>query len=84
MDRERFTNWNLDWQSLAAPVVLIVTGLLLVAGASLGVLSLARIEDLWPVAAILIGLSELAGPAPSRPHLLRTEKPEDTATNGRR
>jgi hypothetical protein len=48
-----------DWQSLLLPIVLMVTGLLVLAGADLGVVSLDRVRDLWPAALILVGLVEL-------------------------
>ena len=46
-------------ESLIVPVILLLTGLVLIGGDSAGVLSLDRIQNLWPVALILIGLSEL-------------------------
>jgi hypothetical protein len=52
-----------DWQTLALPLVLIVTGAILLAGDGFGLLSLDRIQNLWPVAVILIGLADLL-PAP--------------------
>lgn len=48
-----------DWVSIALPIVLIFTGLLLVGGDILGMLSLDRIQNFWPVALIAIGLAEL-------------------------
>lgn len=48
-----------ELESLIVPVILLLTGLILVGGDSAGVLSLDRIQNLWPVALILIGLSEL-------------------------
>jgi Domain of unknown function (DUF5668) len=47
------------WEDIALPMVLIVTGVILLAGDYLGILSLDRIQDLWPVAVIAIGLVEL-------------------------
>lgn len=52
-------NVDRDWQSLAVPVVLILTGLLLMTGEALGIFSGIRIENLWPIAVLLIGLGEL-------------------------
>jgi len=46
-------------ESLIVPVILLLTGLILIGGDSAGVLSLDRIQNLWPTALILIGLSEL-------------------------
>jgi len=48
-----------DWESIAIPVVLMFTGLILLGGDRLGVLSLDRIQNLWPEALIVIGLIEL-------------------------
>jgi hypothetical protein len=59
MDHNIYETVDHDWQSLAVPVVLILTGLLLVAGEALGLLSGVRIENLWPIAVLLVGLGEL-------------------------
>jgi len=48
-----------ELESLIVPVILLLTGLILMGGDSAGVLSLDRIQNLWPAALILIGLSEL-------------------------
>jgi len=48
-----------DWMSLLLPVVLMVTGVLVLAGADVGMVSLDRVRDLWPAALILVGLVEL-------------------------
>ncbi len=50
---------QMDWESLALPLVLMLTGLIVIIGNWLGVLSLDRIQDLWPGAVIVIGLAEL-------------------------
>lgn len=50
---------KMDWESVALPIILMTTGLILVAGDYLGVLSLDRIQNLWPMAVIVIGLTEL-------------------------
>lgn len=60
MDYKTYTDVDRDWQSLAVPVVLILTGLLLMTAEGLGFLSVVRIENLWPMAVLLIGLSELS------------------------
>jgi hypothetical protein len=60
MDRKTYTDLDRDWQSLAMPVVLILTGLLLMMGEGLGLLSEVRVENLWPMAVLLVGLSELS------------------------
>jgi len=59
MERNQISNWKQDWESIALPIILMLTGLVLVAGSGLGVVSLDRIQNLWPVALILIGLTEL-------------------------
>ena len=53
------------WQDLALPLVLLVTGIILMGGDWFGVLSLDRIQNLWPTAFILTGLIELV-PAEGR------------------
>jgi hypothetical protein len=53
------SNSNRDWQTLALPLVLIITGAILLAGDGFGLLSLDRIQNLWPVAVILVGLADL-------------------------
>jgi len=57
-----------DWEGILLPIVLMVTGLILLAGDRFGFLSLDRIQNLWPVAVILVGLAELmpSGEAPER------------------
>jgi hypothetical protein len=45
-------------ESLVLPVVLLLTGLILIGGDRAGILSLDRIQNLWPVALILVGLSD--------------------------
>jgi hypothetical protein len=54
--KENMSNSKKDWQGLALPLVLIVTGAILLAGDGFGLLSLDRIQNLWPLAVILIGL----------------------------
>jgi hypothetical protein len=53
------SSWRKDWESLMLPVVLIITGTILLAGDGLGFLSLDRMRNLWPMAVILIGLADL-------------------------
>jgi hypothetical protein len=48
-----------DWQNLALPFVLMITGAILLAGDGFGLLSLDRIQNLWPMAVILVGLADL-------------------------
>jgi hypothetical protein len=48
-----------SWQNVAIPLVFLLTGLILVGGDSLGVLSLDRIRNFWPLAIILVGVMEM-------------------------
>lgn len=48
----RFT----DWESVAVAVTLMVTGFVLIGGDLFGVLSLDRIQNLWPLALIFVGI----------------------------
>ncbi|MBV9158720.1 MAG: hypothetical protein JO097_20840 [Acidobacteriaceae bacterium] len=59
MQKTQLSADHIEWQSLALPIVLIVTGFILIIGSWIGVLSLDRIQDLWPGALIVIGLTEL-------------------------
>lgn len=59
MEQKQVANWKQNWESLALPVILMLTGLVLVAASGFGVVSLDRIQNLWPVALVLVGLTEL-------------------------
>ena len=48
-----------DWEGIAIPVVLMLTGLILLGGDYFGAWSLDRIVNYWPVAIIAVGLTEL-------------------------
>jgi hypothetical protein len=48
-----------SWQNLAIPIVLLITGLILIGGDGVGLLSLDRIQNFWPLALILVGVMEL-------------------------
>jgi hypothetical protein len=61
-----------DWQGILLPVVLVLTGLILVGGDLMGVLSLDRIQNYWPVAVIVVGLTDLIA-EPKRNHPAREE-----------
>jgi hypothetical protein len=61
MDTKQHAAGRMDWESVALPVLLMLTGLILIGGDFLGVLSLDRIQNLWPAPVILIGLTELTG-----------------------
>ncbi|HLH05195.1 MAG TPA: hypothetical protein VKX25_20670 [Bryobacteraceae bacterium] len=45
-------------ETLVLPVVLLLTGLILIGGDRVGILSLDRIQNLWPMALIIVGLSD--------------------------
>jgi hypothetical protein len=59
MNRMTSGKRHFEWQDLALPMVLLLTGLILMGGDWLGMLSLDRIQNLWPAAFILVGLAEL-------------------------
>jgi len=59
MERNQISNWKQNWEGVALPIILMLTGLVLLGGSGLGVVSLDRIRNLWPFALIIIGLSEL-------------------------
>ena len=59
MEPKNATLWNRDWESIVLPIVLMITGVVLLGGDYVGMLSLDRIQNLWPVALITIGLTEL-------------------------
>jgi hypothetical protein len=48
-----------DWEVLVIAIILIITGLTLFGGDWAGILSLERIQNLWPVALIAVGAAEL-------------------------
>ncbi len=56
-----------EFETLIVPVILLLTGLILIGGDSAGILSLDRIQNLWPMALILIGLSELLTASDEQP-----------------
>jgi hypothetical protein len=47
---------SVDWQDVAAPLVLLLTGLLLTSGVCMQWLSLEKMQNLWPAALLLAGL----------------------------
>ncbi len=49
-----------SFENLFLPLVLILTGVFVLAGANWGIVSLDRTKDLWPAAMILVGLVELS------------------------
>jgi hypothetical protein len=50
---------SVDWQDVAAPLVLLLTGLLLTSGACMHWLSLEKMQNLWPAALLLAGLVKM-------------------------
>jgi hypothetical protein len=48
-----------SWQNLAIPIVVLLTGLILIGGDGVGLLSLDRIQNLWPVALVVLGVMEM-------------------------
>jgi hypothetical protein len=56
-----------DLEGLILPLVLLLTGLILVGGDRVGILSLDRIQNLWPMALILIGLTDLLDSSSDEP-----------------
>lgn len=47
---------RVPWQDIGLPLILSLTGIVLMGADWMGVLSLDRIANLWPSALILIGL----------------------------
>ncbi len=64
MKKNESSSRHMDWESIALPIILMMTGLILVGGDYFGVLSLDGIQNLWPMAVIVIGLTELM-PSPN-------------------
>jgi hypothetical protein len=50
---------SISWESLLLPIVLMITGFVLLGAARFGTISLDRVENFWPMAIILVGLVEL-------------------------
>jgi hypothetical protein len=59
MTTEELSSRERDWESLLLPIVLMLTGALVLAVADYGLVSLDRVRDLWPAAIILVGLADL-------------------------
>ncbi|HEY1949372.1 MAG TPA: hypothetical protein VGG97_20360 [Bryobacteraceae bacterium] len=47
------------WENLLLPLVLMITGAVLLGADSFGTISLDRVANFWPMAVILVGLVEL-------------------------
>lgn len=63
-----------DWETIAVAIVLMVTGFILLGGDLFGLLSLDRIQDLWPVALIAVGIIDLLAQPNSGPALIDRER----------
>jgi hypothetical protein len=50
---------DIPWQSLLLPMVLMITGAVLLGADRFGTISLDRVTNFWPMAIILVGLVEL-------------------------
>lgn len=61
MDSKRITSLNTDWETIGVAIILMATGVILIGGDLLGLLSLDRIQNLWPASLILIGMIDLLG-----------------------
>ncbi|HMF76634.1 MAG TPA: hypothetical protein VK604_13320 [Bryobacteraceae bacterium] len=48
-----------QWQNLVLPLVLMITGVILLGADGFGTISLDRLTNFWPMAIILVGLVEL-------------------------
>jgi 4-amino-4-deoxy-L-arabinose transferase-like glycosyltransferase len=59
MTSKEIDPFRVDWKSLLLPVVLMLTGAFVLAVAAYGLVSLDRLQNLWPVAIILVGLADL-------------------------
>ena len=55
----RLNEMRVAWKNLLLPVVLMATGAIVLASADFGLVSLDRVQNLWPAALILVGLVEL-------------------------
>jgi hypothetical protein len=65
MTSKEIDPFRIDWKSLLLPVVLMLTGASVLAIAAYGLVSLDRVQNLWPAAIILVGLADLFSEAPS-------------------
>lgn len=55
MNTKQITSRFSDLEMIAIALIWIATGLILVGGDLFGILSLDRIENLWPLALIMVG-----------------------------
>jgi hypothetical protein len=70
MHTNQITSRIADWETIALALVLMITGFILLGGDLFGVLSLDRIQNLWPVALILTGVIDLF----SQPETLQRDR----------
>lgn len=54
-----FKTEKASWQDIAMPFVLMAVGIVVAAGTYLGLLSLDRVQNLWPAAFLLAVIVEL-------------------------
>jgi hypothetical protein len=59
MDMKQMTSRYTDWETIAIALVLMITGMVLMGGDWAGILSLDKIQNLWPVALIAVGMIDL-------------------------
>ena len=59
MNSNQITSRAADWETIAVAIILIATGFVLLGGDAFGILSLDRIQNLWPVALIALGAIDL-------------------------
>jgi hypothetical protein len=59
MNTNRITSRAADWKTITVAIILMVTGFVLLGGDVVGILSLDRIQNLWPVALIAAGVIDL-------------------------
>lgn len=59
MNTKQRTPRSTDWETIAVAIILMATGFILLGGDLFGLLSLERIQNLWPVALIAVGFIDL-------------------------
>lgn len=68
METKQSTSRYTDWETVAVAVILMATGFILVGGDLFGILSLDRIQNLWPVALIAVGMIDLLAYGDTEPN----------------
>lgn len=71
MNTHSVTSQRTDWEAMAVAVILIATGFVLLGGDFFGLLSLDRIQNLWPVSLIVVGAIDLLSNDSSRKDIAR-------------